>query len=137
MPRRALVEEKLTGSVIGAFFGVYNTLGFGFLEQVYATALERELSDRGHRVAREVYVQVNYRGCVVAAQRLDMLIEDRLIVEIKSTVSLHYTATRQVYNYLRATRLEIALLLHFGPKPHFHRIICLNARKDPLHPPDP
>ena len=62
MPRIPLVEERLTRSVIGAFFEVYNTLGFGFLEHIYVMALERELVERGHRVAREVSVQVHYKG---------------------------------------------------------------------------
>jgi len=62
MPRVELIEERLTYSVIGAFFDVYNTLGFGFLEHLYVMALERELLARGHRVAREVGVSISYKG---------------------------------------------------------------------------
>ncbi len=68
-----LIEEKLTRSVIGAFFEVYNHLGFGFLEHVCKTALERELLARGHRVAREVRVRVMFKGHEIAVQRLDTL----------------------------------------------------------------
>jgi GxxExxY protein len=134
MRRVALVDEALTGSVIGAFFDVYNTLGHGFLEHVYVMALERELLARGHRVAREVGVRVMYKGAELATQRLDMLVEGRLVVEVKSTRELPKCAPRQLYNYLRATRLELGLLLHFGPEPRFHRQYCPNPVSDRTHP---
>ena len=133
MRRVALIEEALTHSVIGAFFEVYNTLGFGFLEHVYTMALERELLARGHRVAREVGVYVMYKGEELATQRLDMIVDDKLVVESKSTYVLHKAAARQVYNYLRATRLELGLLLHFGPEPSFYRLMCANTRTNPPH----
>jgi GxxExxY protein len=123
MARGELLEERLTQSVIGAFYEVYNTLGYGFLEHVYRMALERELRDRGHRVARESGVRVMYKGAELTSQRLDMIVDEKLIVELKSTRELHPSAARQVYNYLKSTNLELALLLHFGPEPKFHRII--------------
>ena len=123
MHGRPLLEEALTRSVIGAFFEVYNALGFGFLEHVYVMALERELRARGHEVAREVGVRIMYKGDQLGMQRLDMLVDDRLVVETKSTYELHRAATRQLYNYLRATSLEVGLLLHFGPKPAFYRLV--------------
>ena len=117
-----LAEEQLTHSVIGAFYDVYNTLGFGFLEQVYTSALERELRARGHAVGREVYVPVLYKGDEISRQRIDMIIDERLVVEAKATQELHKSAKRQVHNYLRATRLQVGLLLHFGPEPCFYRL---------------
>jgi GxxExxY protein len=126
MPRIELIEKALSHSVIGAFFEVYNTLGFGFLEHVYVMALERELIARGHRVAREVYVSVYYKGHELADQRIDMLVDDKLIVEVKATYLLPRIAPRQVYNYLKATKLEVGLLLHFGPSPMFYRLISRN-----------
>ncbi len=135
MAERELVDEALTRSVIGAFFEVYNTLGFGFLEHIYNAALERELLARGHRVAREVYVCVMYKGDHIANQRLDMLADDRLIIETKSTYDLHKAATRQVYNYLRATNLEVGFLFHFGPEPKFFRLFCRDAKEPrPIRP---
>ena len=122
-----LIEEQLTHSVIGAFYAVYNTLGFGFLEQVYMSALERELRSRGHAVGREVYVPVIYNGEEIARQRIDMIIDRRLLVEAKSTQELHKSAKRQVYNYLRATRIQVGLLLHFGPEPCFYRLVSSRA----------
>ncbi len=139
MVRRPLVEEQLTRAVIGAFYEVYNTLGFGFLEQVYATALEREIATRGLRVAREVSVIVRYKGVALGAQRLDMVVDDKLVVEVKSPLKLHPEAWRQVYSYLRATNLEVGLLLHFGLEPKFHRVVSLNSTESigPDHPDHP
>ncbi len=141
MARGELLEERLTHSVIGAFFEVYNTLGFGFLEHVYVMALERELIARKHRVAREVAVRVFYKGDEVAEQRLDMIVDERLLVETKSTHELHRSANRQVYNYLRSTNLEVGLLLHFGPEARFYRLVHRSNKKinpsnqeNPLHP---
>ena len=126
MARAGLIEKELTHSVIGAFYEAYNTLGYGFLESVYAAALERELIARGHRVSREHAVLVIYKGEQIGFQRVDMLVDDRLVVEIKSTPVLAPTATHQLLNYLRATSLQVGLLLHFGPEPRFHRVVSLN-----------
>jgi GxxExxY protein len=127
MPEEDLIEAALTRSVIGAFYEVYNTLGYGFLEHIYLLAMERELVARGHHVDLEVSVRVAYKGELLGTQRLDMLIDDRLILELKSTQLLHPSARRQLYNYLRATNLEVGLLLHFGPEARFHRLICRNT----------
>jgi GxxExxY protein len=135
VPRGELFDERITHSVIGAFFEVYNTLGYGFLEHLYARAMERELRSRGHRVGREVLVRVIYKGSELGVQRLDLIVDDRVVVETKASKELHGSAARQLYNYLRATNLRVGLLLHFGPEPRFDRIICRNKRSDPKHPP--
>lgn len=132
--RQPLLEEKLTGSIIGGFYAVYHALGFGFLEHVYAAALEIELAGRGHRVAREVLVPIHYQGKLAAHQRLDMLVDDRVIVEIKSSEQLPPIAERQLCNYLRCTKLELGLLLHFGRNPKFERLIQTNDRKPEFKP---
>ena len=143
MGRGNLIEERLTHSVIGAFYDVYNTLGFGLREHLYVKALEQELAARGHRVGREVLVRVMYKGHELGTQRLDIVVDETLVIESKATYELHPAATRQLFNYLRATRLEVGLLLHFGPKPKFHRVICRNERKSarsmilPAHRADP
>jgi GxxExxY protein len=126
MARIELIDERLSESVIGAFFDVYNALGYGFLEHIYSMALERELAARRHRTSREFCVRVMYKGHEVGLQRLDLIVDERLVVEIKSTQELHRSAVRQIYNYLRATNLELGLLLHFGPQPKFFRILCRN-----------
>ena len=129
MSNRVLLQEALTRSIVGAFFEVYNALGYGFLEHLYMTALERELRARGHRVARELTVRVMYKGEELGLQRLDMVVDDLIVIEGKATFVLDKSAPRQVYSYLRATNLEVGLLLHFGPQPKFHRVLCENRLK--------
>ncbi|HEY5219091.1 MAG TPA: GxxExxY protein [Gemmatimonadaceae bacterium] len=128
MPSSLLLHEELTRSVIGAFFEVYNTLGFGFLEHLYVMAVERELRARGHQVSREVYIPVAYKGELLGKQRLDMIVDNTLVVETKSTYDLRRAATRQVYNYLRASGLDVGLVLHFGPQAKFCRVIAARNR---------
>src|SRR5258705_10200944 len=96
-----LIEERLTYSVIGAFYEVYNTLGYGFLEHLYVMALEIELRERGHRVAREVSVPVFYKGLELGRQRLDMIVDEKLVVETKSKFDLSKEAARQLRSYLQ------------------------------------
>ena len=135
MTRTKLIHDRLTYSVIGAFYEVYYTLGYGFLEHVYVSALTRELRSRKHDVGREVSVPVRYKGEEVARQRLDMIIDQQLVIEVKSTRTLHDGSVRQVENYLRSTSLELGLLLHFGPRPRFYRVISSNMiPRSPTNP---
>jgi GxxExxY protein len=122
-----LFEEALTRRIIGAFYDVYNALGYGFLESVYKTALEREIADRGLRVVREAGAEVRYKGTVVGVFRADLLVESRVVVELKACRRLEPAHPAQVVNYLRATDLEVGLLLHFGPRPAFQRFIATNT----------
>jgi GxxExxY protein len=118
-----LVQESVTREVIGAFYAVYNGLGFGFLEAVYANALELELRRRGKVVERELPIDVSYRGSLVGFYRADLVVDKVVLVEIKSARILDPHVRQQALNYLRGTNLEVALILHFGPKPHFERLI--------------
>ena len=124
-----LLEEAVTRSVIGAFYDVHKELGFGFREYLYALALERELVAKGHRVDREVSVMVHYRGEPLAWQTLDMIVDEKLVLETKATERLHPGAKLQVFSYLCATNMEVGLLLHFGREPKFYRVICENRFK--------
>lgn len=123
-----LMEKEITKDVIGAFFEVYNNLGFGFLEFVYSLAMERELLRRGHTIGREVNVMVVYKGEVLTTQRVDMIVDDKVVVEIKSSPVLPPTARLQTLNYLRATSLEVGLLLHFGTEANFYRVVHSNPK---------
>ena len=123
MRAHGLYHEALTRSIIGGFYEVYNQLGYGYLEQVYAHALERELVARNHRVVRELTVRLRYKGDEVGTCRLDMVVDETVLIETKSTFALHESAERQLLNYLSASRLDVGLLLHFGPKPRFRRLI--------------
>jgi GxxExxY protein len=118
-----LSEPELLHSIVGAFYTVYNYYGYGLAESIYCGALEYELLDRGHCVAREVAIPVSYKERHVAWQRLDMLVDRKVIVEIKATDSLPPYAKRQLLNYLRASHFEIGLLLHFGPNAKFWRMV--------------
>jgi GxxExxY protein len=122
-----LVEEQLTHSVIGAFYEVYNTLGHGFLESIYMKALEVELRARGHIVRREVPVLITYKGERLGNQRLDMIVDERLVVEGKASEKLDASAPKQVLAYLKGSKLQVGLLLFFGPTPGIVRLI--NTRK--------
>ena len=128
--RSGLTRQELTGSIIGAFYEVYNGLGFGLLESVYAAALALELSARGHLVEREVFVDVYYKGQPIARQRIDIIVDRAVAVEIKATEVLPRFSYRQLLSYLTVTRLEIGLILHFGPRARFYRMVSTNRRSN-------
>ena len=121
--RLELLHGGVTDRILGAFFHVYNSLGFGFLESVYASALVHEMGKRGLRVEREAAIEVRYDGRVAGVFRAAVLVERVVIVELKATRALTPTDTQQLLNYLRATNLEVGLLLHFGPRPSFRRLV--------------
>ena len=123
-----IIERDRVHSIVSAFYTVYNYYDFGLVEPIYAAALEIELRGQGHEVAREVAVAVAYRGQHVAWQRLDMLVDRRVVVEIKSTEHLSKYAPRQIMSYLRATPHQVGLILHFGPEPKFHRFVDSRPR---------
>jgi GxxExxY protein len=129
MTKIHLIEREATNAIIGAFFDVYNELGFGFLERVYALALERELASRGHAVGREVSVPIFYKGALLTTHRADLMVDQRVVVEVKSTHVLPPITKRQTLNYLSATRIEVALILHFGPEAKFYRLVNSNRYK--------
>ena len=126
--RRELVHESVTRSIIGAFYYVFNYLGFGFLESVYAAALTKVLRARGHVVEREVPVDVWFEAEIIARQRIDMLVDKKVVVELKAGDRLTTAARLKLANYLVATRLEVGLVLYFGPKPMFLREYMPNKR---------
>jgi GxxExxY protein len=128
LPRPVLLHEKITRAIIDVFYIVYNKLGFGFLETVYCNALALELRRRGHKVDREVVVPVLYDGRKIANYRIDFVVDDVVVVEVKSTELLNPNAHRQLVNGLHATPLEVGLLLHFGPRPKHYRVIAPNSR---------
>ena len=119
----ALAEEETTRKVIGAFYTVYNALGYGFLEAVYARALAVELSARGIPFEREVSFEVRYRGQLVGLYRADFVVEGRVVVELKAAVHVTKADTRQLLNYLRASGIDVGLLLNFGPEPTLRRVV--------------
>lgn len=112
-----MFRPELTHGVIGAFYDVYNELRFGYLESVYCGALVVELRARGHTVEREVPVSVYYKGRSVGDYRVDLMVDEGVLVEVKASRHLDPNAEHQLLNYLRATGREVGLLFHFGPRP--------------------
>ena len=119
-----LLEAERVHSIVAAFFTVFNYFGGGGMcETAYTGALEYELTLRGHKVDRELMVPVYYKGKLVARQRLDIVVDDRVIVECKATERLPVSAGPQLISYLRATTFQVGVLLHFGPHPKFYRFV--------------
>jgi len=127
----SFLHSEITDRIIACFYDTYDELGYGFLESNYANGLAMFLLAAGLRVEREVAVEVLCRGAPVGLYRLDMVVEAKVVVEIKATTSIGIADERQVQNYLRATNLEVGLLLHFGPKPQVRRFAFANSNKPP------
>jgi len=119
----------LTDAVICCFYSVYNALGYGFLEKVYENSLLHELTKRGIHAEAQTPITVLYDGMVVGEYYADMLVDNNLIVEIKAARSLLPEHEAQLLNYLKATEIEVGLLLNFGPKPEVKRKVFDNDKK--------
>jgi GxxExxY protein len=118
-----LKHSEITGKVIKAFYKVYNTLGYGFLEKVYENSMLIELKKMGVNCSNQFPVKVYYDDLIVGDFTADILVEDSVIVELKAIEGLAPIHETQLVNYLKATELEVGLLLNFGPKPVFKRRI--------------
>ena len=123
-------HSKLTEEIIGAFYSVFNALGYGYLEKVFANALKLELERRGLIVKQEFPIVVRYLGQTVGEYFADLVVNDLVIVEIKATKALLQEHEAQLLNYLKATPYEVGLLLNFGPKPEQKRRSFDNNRKE-------
>ena len=108
--------DKLSGMVIGAAIEVHKNLGCGLLESIYEEALCYELELRQINYQRQVELDVIYKGKIIKGQRLDILVEDEVIGEIKSLSKLPEVATAQTLSYLKATGLQRGLLINFGER---------------------
>jgi GxxExxY protein len=117
-----LKHAELTDAIIGCFYDVYNELGYGFLESVYREAMIVALRSAGLNVESEKAVQVYFRGQPLAMFRTDLVVAEKVIVELKSTRALEGIHEAQLLNYLKATSFEVGLLLNFGTRPQFRRM---------------
>jgi GxxExxY protein len=133
-PRKPLLHAEITASIIDSFRLVHRELGFGYRELIYGLALERDLRSKGHRVEREVGVMVYFRGEPLARQRIDLLVDRKVVVENKATLRLRPADGAQLFSLLCGTDLEVGLLLHFGHKPDFHRLFFENRFKQRVRP---
>jgi GxxExxY protein len=118
-----------TDAILGAFYEVYNELGAGFLESVYEAAMAIVLGTMRIHVERQAQVGVRFRSAVIGSFRIDLIVGSRVAVEIKAAKTLDPAHEAQLLNYLRATDLEVGLLLNFGARPEFKRLVYSNDRK--------
>lgn len=118
-----LVERELSHTIIGCAYEVHHEFGYGFSETVYSRSLGVALQLRGIHVHREFPVTVLFRGVEVGSHRLDLLIEGRVVIEVKSMERLPELAKKQVRKYLMAGKKELGILINFGPRLEFHRIL--------------
>ena len=125
-----LKHKDITDKILHAFFKiVYPELGYGFLERVYENALVIALTALGLKAKQQVRIDVYFQNQVVGEYFADLLVEDKVIVELKAVSRLLMEHEAQLLNYLRATPYEVGLLLNFGPKPDFKRKVFDNSRK--------
>ena len=118
-------EQELTGQILKAAFTVHNTLGVGFLEKVYSNALSLELQAIGLSCQQELPLKVRYRSVIIGDYIADLVVEGKVIVELKATSGLDPLHDAQIMNYLRASGIKVGLLLNFGrPKLHYKRFVC-------------
>ncbi|MEW5845879.1 MAG: GxxExxY protein [Bacteroidota bacterium] len=120
------LHQELTSKIIECFYQVYNTLGYGFLEKVYENALKIELEKSGLIVERQKPIKVYYGSEVVGEYFADLLVNDQVIIELKAAETICEEHEYQLLNYLKATSIEVGLLLNFGKKPEIRRKIFTN-----------
>ena len=124
-----LKHAELTETIIGIFFDVYNELGYGFLESVYEESLAIALCEAGLTIARQVPIPVWFHGQNVGQFRADILVASSVLLELKSARTLEAAHEAQLLHYLKSTQIEIGLLLNFGARPQFRRLLFDNVRE--------
>lgn len=127
-----LLYKNITDDILKVYFDIYNHLGYGFLEKVYQNAMYFELQKKGYKVEAQKPIKVYLKGQLIGEYYADLLIEDKVIIELKACELLMNIHVAQLMNYLKATPIEVGLLLNFGEEPEFKRIIYTNDRKKNL-----
>ncbi len=116
-------HKELTSEIINAAHTVHNELGYGFLERVYHKSLFIELSKRGHSVESEKLIEVRYDNQVVGEFSADLLVENKVVVEVKAVDKYASLFEAQLLNYLKATGLDVGLIINFGPSVQVKRMV--------------
>jgi GxxExxY protein len=124
-----LLYKDLTDSILKTFFEVYHELGYGFLEKVYQNSMYLELRHRGFKVEAQKQIKVFYKGFSVGDYYADLVVNDKIILELKAAEGIVEEFEWQIINYLRGTDIEVGLLLNFGKKAEFRRKVYENSRK--------
>lgn len=127
-----LLYKNITDDILKVYFDIYNHLGYGFLEKVYQNAMYFELQKKGYKVEAQKPIKVYLKGQLIGEYYADLLIEDKVIIELKACELLMNIHVAQLMNYSKATPIEVGLLLNFGEEPEFKRIIYTNDRKKNL-----
>lgn len=122
-------HTALTNKIIRCFYTVYNQLGFGFLEKVYEKSLLIELRKEGLSATRQTQLKVFYNQIEVGDYFADIVVENEVIIEVKTVEGLIEIHEAQLINYLKATNIEVGLLLNFGKTPQFKRKVFSNKYK--------
>jgi GxxExxY protein len=124
-----MLHSEITDSVLKAFYKVYNTLGYGYLEKVYENAMRIELRKMNLKVDQQKNIKVYYDSEQVGEYFADLLVNDLVIVELKAAENICEEHEAQLLNYLKATDIEVGLLLNFGKEPQFKRKLFTNDKK--------
>jgi len=124
-----MLHKEITEVILKIYFEVYNELGYGFLEKVYQNSMYLALKKQGFLVEAQKKIEVFYQGNLVGEYYADLVVEGTVLLELKATEYLIYQNEQQLINYLRATKMEVGLLLNFGKSAEFKRIIFTNDRK--------
>ena len=126
---KSLLHKDITDGIINAYYYVYNELGYGFLEKVYQNAMLIELKERGFKVELQKIIKVYFKDIIVGEYFADIIVDDKIILELKSCESLAAEHEVQLFNYLKATEIEVGLLFNFGKRAAFKRKIYTNDNK--------
>ena len=122
--------QDITEKIIKAFYNVYNSLGYGFLERVYENAMMIDLKSLNLNCEKQKQIKVFYKNQNVGEYYADIIVEDKVIIELKAAEGIVEEHEHQLLNYLKATEIEVGLLLNFGKKPQFKRQIFENSFKN-------
>jgi len=112
----SMLHEEITGKIINAFYEVYNVMGYGFLERVYENSMMIELEEMGMIVEKQKAIKVYFKKKIVGDYFADILAEEKVIIELKTVSKILPKHERQLLNYLKATDIEVGLILNFGPE---------------------
>lgn len=116
-------HQNITKKIIKGYYEVYNELGTGFLEAVYENALYMVLSEYGLEVEQQQPISVYFRGIIIGNYRADLIIEQKVLLELKAVRATAPEHKAQIIHYLKATNIDIGLLMNFGDEPEFRRFI--------------
>jgi GxxExxY protein len=131
-----LLHGNVTEPILAGFYETFNVLGSGFVEGVYVTALVIVLRGKGLQVEEKPSLPVHFRDRVLGRFTPDLLVNGVVIIEVKAVRAIDGAHQAQVINYLKASNVEVGLLLNFGDTPQFQRLVFDNARKAARLPPE-